>query len=176
TQNLVDDKKNYDWGVRNAISNGGNVAGAWRTLTSAEWKYLIETRTTTGVIRGTSNARFLKAKVCGVAGLILFPDTFTYPDGIPIPFNTNKTDANYTDEFDLDLWTRIEALGCVFLPAAGYRIVSEVNLAGSYGYYWSSTYHSSSFAYDFLFSNSSLDPQSTYSRFIGCSVRLVQGL
>lgn len=27
---------NYDWGVYNAISNGGNAKGLWRTLTTAE--------------------------------------------------------------------------------------------------------------------------------------------
>ena len=35
---------NYDWGVNNAISNGGNEAGLWRTLTIEEWKYLMESR------------------------------------------------------------------------------------------------------------------------------------
>ncbi|MBQ9546003.1 MAG: hypothetical protein IJU90_01770 [Bacteroidales bacterium] len=173
---LVNDKKNYDWGVRNAISNGGNVAGAWRTLTLDEWRYLVQTRTTTGEIRGTSNARFLKAKVCGVAGLILFPDTFTYPDGIPIPFNTNKTDANYTDEFDLDLWTRIEALGCVFLPSAGRRSGTAVIYAGSGGNYWSSTFCDSSRAYSLNFGDSGMDPRDPAIRYSGRSVRLVQDL
>ncbi len=32
-----------DWGV-NAISNGGNEANAWRTLTKDEWVYLFQTR------------------------------------------------------------------------------------------------------------------------------------
>lgn len=31
---------NFDWGVYNAISNGGNTPGLWRTLTSEEWTYL----------------------------------------------------------------------------------------------------------------------------------------
>ena len=33
---------NFDWGVYNPISNGGNQAGLWRTLTRDEWKYLFE--------------------------------------------------------------------------------------------------------------------------------------
>lgn len=36
---------NYDWGVYNAISNGGNVPGLWRTLTREEWLYLLEHHT-----------------------------------------------------------------------------------------------------------------------------------
>ena len=35
---------NYDWGVYNKISNGGNQAGMWRTLTSSEWNHLISGR------------------------------------------------------------------------------------------------------------------------------------
>lgn len=33
---------NYDWGVYNPITNGGNQAGLWRTLTQKEWQYLLE--------------------------------------------------------------------------------------------------------------------------------------
>ncbi len=33
---------NYDWGVYNPITNGGNQAGLWRTLTKDEWLYLLE--------------------------------------------------------------------------------------------------------------------------------------
>lgn len=32
---------NYDWGVYNPITNGGNQAGLWRTLTQYEWNYLL---------------------------------------------------------------------------------------------------------------------------------------
>ena len=36
---------NFDWGVYNAISNGGNTPGLWRTLTRDEWTYLLEHHT-----------------------------------------------------------------------------------------------------------------------------------
>ena len=36
---------NFDWGVYNPISNGGNTPGLWRTLTSEEWKYLLDNHT-----------------------------------------------------------------------------------------------------------------------------------
>ena len=35
---------NYDWGVYNPITNGGNKEGLWRTPTRVEWEYLIEKR------------------------------------------------------------------------------------------------------------------------------------
>ena len=31
---------NYDWGLYNPITNGGNKEGVWRTPTSSEWAYL----------------------------------------------------------------------------------------------------------------------------------------
>ena len=42
--NLTGAYANADWGVYNAISNGGNAAGLWRTLTKDEWYYLINSR------------------------------------------------------------------------------------------------------------------------------------
>ena len=39
------DYANTDWGVYNAIENGGNAPGMWRTLTKAEWVYLFSQRT-----------------------------------------------------------------------------------------------------------------------------------
>ena len=43
TNELMEDYANADWGVYNAISNGGNKAGMWRTLNYFEWGYLINT-------------------------------------------------------------------------------------------------------------------------------------
>ena len=38
--NLTGKYAHADWGVHNAISNGGNAAGLWRTLTVYEWNFL----------------------------------------------------------------------------------------------------------------------------------------
>ena len=38
---------NYDWGVYNPITNGGNIPGLWRTLTRDEWDYLLQHHTCT---------------------------------------------------------------------------------------------------------------------------------
>ncbi|MBO4543250.1 MAG: T9SS type A sorting domain-containing protein, partial [Bacteroidales bacterium] len=65
---------NYDWGLYNAIYNPSTTTtenpGAWRTLTKDEWAYLLNTRST------TSGIRYAKAKVHGVAGLIIVPDNW----------------------------------------------------------------------------------------------------
>ena len=60
-----------DWGC-NAISNGGNTTNLWRTLTIAEWNYLLNTRTDASSKCGTGN-------INGVGGLIILPDSWTLP-------------------------------------------------------------------------------------------------
>ena len=60
-----------DWGC-NAIINGGNTVNQWRTLTIAEWNYLLNTRTDASSKRGTGN-------INGVGGLIILPDSWTLP-------------------------------------------------------------------------------------------------
>ena len=62
-----------DWGV-NAISNGGNTADTWRTLTKDEWVYLFYGRTNAATLFGLGS-------VNGVNGTILLPDNWTLPEG-----------------------------------------------------------------------------------------------
>ena len=62
----------------------------------------------------------------------------------------------------------------IFLPAAGCRYDSSLNIAGSYGFYWSSSLNSGypSDAYYLYFSSSSVDWDRDY-RYYGHSVRPV---
>lgn len=177
--NLTGMSAEYDWGVHNAISNGGNQTGLWRTLTSEEWDYILNTRSAS-TINGTTNARFVKAKVNGEGGIVLFPDDFSsVPIYLPMPLQINNGGAPFdANSYSVEAWEVMESLGCVFLPNAGYRHVdsyggvqySNYNI----GYYWSTTYYDSSQANNVYFSNSSLDPQVRNSRCQGFSVRLVQ--
>ena len=80
----------FDWGVYNNIYNprSGQIdqAGTWRTLTGSyyqgdnpeqgEWYYLMHVRAAS-TVNGTPNARYCKACVNNVNGLILFP-TYTH--------------------------------------------------------------------------------------------------
>ncbi|MBR5964872.1 MAG: hypothetical protein IK015_01970 [Treponema sp.] len=106
-----------DWGVHNAISNGGNEPGLWRTLTWAEWSYLFHTRS------GAPSKR-APARVNGIAGMILFPDTWN-PESMPSGMTLNYTNATSSSDYyganaySALEFSQLEALGAVFLPATG---------------------------------------------------------
>ena len=69
-----------DWG-NNWIC--GDKPNTWRTLSHDEWKYLTEKR---------DNAKQLRGVACvnGVNGLILLPDDWITPAGIPFTSGTHK--------------------------------------------------------------------------------------
>ena len=132
-----------DWSV---VANAANLDGHndWRTLTggqSGEWKYLLETRSAS-TVSGTANARYCKATVNSVPGLVLFPDSYTHPTGVTAPTLINYAPAAFTsNSWSGGDWTAMETVGCVFLPAAGYRSGASVSEDGTEGWYWSSTSH-----------------------------------
>lgn len=137
-------RTNYDWGVYNAIynpkTNTTDAPDTWRTLTKDEWEYLINIRTT------ISGIRYAKATVCGRSGLIIVSDTCsnTY---YPLT-NVNRSDATYTSNIiGATDWEKMETVGCVFLPAAGFRHGTSVSTVDFYGCYWSATYEERTLAY-----------------------------
>ena len=118
----------YEWGRHNAISNGGNSRGLWRTLSDDEWNYI------TGY-RANADSLLALATVAGVTGLVLLPDNWVLPAGIsftPVA-NTSFNINTYTAE----QWETMEAAGAVFLPAAGVRNGNNVVNVGASGGYWS---------------------------------------
>ena len=173
--NLSGSYANSDWGIYNAISNGGNTTNTWRTLTGGsdgEWKYILETRNT------SSGIRYAKATVNGVLGIILLPDNWNesyYP-----LYNTNMSNASFSsNNISISQWPTLEQLGAVFLPAAGYRTNTSFHEGYSNspaGYYWSSTCSGTIGAKSLEIDYFSID-YSAYSypyRYRGYSVRLVQ--
>ena len=156
--NWATDHANYDWGA-----NTGDLGTGWRTLTTAEWQYLFESRT------NASNLRTW-ATVNGVTGMILMPDGWT-ADRVSLTIGTGfgTNDINTTD------WATLEGQGCVFLPATGYRDGTKVYNVGSVGGdYWSSTSKSGTEAYYVDFDDSDVYPDDYGYRRYGCSVRLVK--
>ena len=153
---------------------GATMGTGWRMLTSDEWTYLLKTRSAS-TVGGTENGRYAKAKVNNVRGVILFPDTYTHPDGVTAPTGVNATgDTGWNgNSYTAADWTKMETAGCVFLPAAGYRNGSMVNNPGSVGDYSSATPSGTEKAYELYFSSGSLNTASEGSRFYGLSVRLV---
>jgi len=154
---------------------GATMGTGWFTLSSAEWTYLFKTRSAS-TVGGTYNGRYAKAKVNNVQGIILFPDSYTHPDGVTTPISVNATGINgwNGNNYSSADWTKMESAGCVFLPAAGYRYGSSVYDAGTYGYYWSATPDGADKAYHVFFGSSSLNPALNSTRSLGCSVRLVR--
>lgn len=157
---------NYDWGVNCAISNGGNQAGKWRTLTggsSGEWYYLINSRSDAANLYGEG-----MVGNC-TPGLIILPDDWT---GCPGTLSFTPGPSSWSNVYSYSEWSQMEAAGAVFLPAAGYRDGTSVGNVGSRGYYWSSSYDDSYGAYCLYFGSGNVLPGSGY-RCYGRSVRLV---
>ena len=171
---------NYDWGVYNSGSISGGEGKSWRTLTKDEWTYLFNTRSASRV-NGVNNARYAKAKVNNVPGVILFPDNYTHPSGVTQPTGINQTGNTgwNGNNYSASDFGKMAAAGAIFLPAAGSRSGTSVSGAGSNGYYWSTTNAASGVgaqqttAYCLSFASSSCAPGSSTERYRGCSVRLV---
>ena len=164
---------NADWGVYNAISNGGNTAGMWRTLTADEWKYVTRERPAS-TIGETQNGLFVRAQIVGEIGLIIFPDNYIHPNNVPIPIYVNDTSASFSyNIYSANQWRKIESAGAIFLPSAG--MTTDTNTYGQRGFYWSSTAMSNALSGDISWSSSDTSNGFGHGgRHGGRSVRLVK--
>ncbi|MBR4505623.1 MAG: hypothetical protein IKP21_02485 [Bacteroidales bacterium] len=167
-----------DWGVYNAIGN--DAPGTWRTLTRDEWDYLVNLRAAS-TVDGTDSARYAEATVCGVKGLILFPDRFERPASIDtiVNINRNSFTLSFSDNiYTAEQWTQLEDAGAVFLPASGFRGGTWLSTIGEGGSYWASTCNTDRQAYALLFIdgvvNASAECTYEKDRGYGRSVRLVK--
>lgn len=168
---LTDSCAFADWGVYNAISNGGNAPGRWRTLTKDEAEYLFLTRNAS-TVNGIPNARYAKAIVNSVRGLIIFPDKYVHPNNIILPQNINNDTLYYTNHYSAQQWKEMESSGAVFLPEASVR--NHLHHIGEQsGHYWTSTSYTSSRVFNIEISDLAAGVGLVY-RYYGLSVRLVQ--
>lgn len=159
---------------------GNHITGDWRTLSSEEMNYLLNTRsnTTFNLPNSTSNIRYTKATVNDKNGLILFPDNYVHPTtGVTVTgdYNYNTYNASYSVFAVTSGWDKMEAAGAVFLPAAGYRNgTSAPSEVASHGYYWLSNESESYKAYRLLFHSGETTASNPQERHYGFSVRLVK--
>ena len=177
--------------VTNNVDGYGNVGGealkadwgttmgtGWRTLTIDEWTYLLSTRVTGAIVNSTSNARYTYAVIntdgTAVKGLIIFPDGYVGETPTGVTWGTINAKSAFTTTCTSAGWLALNAAGCIFLPAAGYREESTVEDAGVGAGYWSSSSpYNTTYAYTMYF-------DSDYMRFYapnrkyGFCVRLVQ--
>ena len=184
---LVGTSAYYDWGVYNAISNGGDQPGLWRLMSRAEWEYLLGSR-------ANAKTLFTLANVDGTNGFIIFPDDWTAIDTIPfVPIISDSTTSQYNPDgsvswvhprswkkdyfadniYTLAQWEAMEAQGAVFLPAEGWRGATR---KGQDCNYWTSTHYNERYSFRFLTNNGVVDAAYSGSgdRYLGFSVRLVQ--
>lgn len=186
--NDTDYKTFTDWGV-NKISNGGNKAGLWRSLTKDEMLYLFH---------GRSNAEnlFAMGSVNGQNGIIVLPDNWTLPSGLTFVPSIlkgsvwNEMNARYVNEnsdnfshntYTASQWYKMEENGAVFVPAGGFRAGTNVALVGTNGYCWTSTEGSFTTeapdevrAYHLFVMSDRLAPINNWYRHNAYSVRLVK--
>ena len=158
-----------DW-CTNKIGN--DAPNTWRTLTYDEWNYVVFNRPNASSLKGV-------AQVNGVNGLIFLPDTWVCPDGITFKSGFHSTEgvdyyAAY-QTFTADQWSKLEAAGAVFLPAAGVRLGSIGHNVQGHGYYWSATEFNSGRAH-YLYFCSVEARMYDLIRHYGRSVRLVKDL
>ncbi len=157
-----------DWGV-NKIGN--YAPNTWRTLTCSEWYYLCYERPNYNKLIGV-------AQVNGVNGLIILPDGWTCPSGVTFKsgFHNNYGTQYYAkyQTFSASEWSKLEASGAVFFPAAGGRLGSNVFDVLYDGNYWSANEHSYYDADGLGFNSDEADMIYNYNRYFGLSVRLVQ--
>ena len=126
---LIGANANYDWGVYNPITNGGNKEGLWRTPTADEWEYLMNKR---------PNADKLKVKctVCDITGCFILPDDF-WNNRLRLPLDTTANICS-VNKYTAEQWSQLEALGVVFMPRSLCR-----ESDGTYSSLWDGTWTSS---------------------------------
>lgn len=162
---------NYDWGVYNAISNGGNRPGMWRTLTFEEWTYLCFNRP--GAREKYATGRIQTGVGTYVDGCILLPDRWKTPEDCEYRSGLSNSWEDYShNTYTIQQWWKMEAAGAVFLPAAGNRSGTGVFGVGTFGYYWSSTSDTGVLADEIAFFGNGVG-WSHPARHLGHSVRLV---
>lgn len=178
---LVGPYAECDWGVHNAISNGGNKAGLWRTLSADEWKYLINSRPNSQNLYGA-------ASIEGSNGLVLLPDDWSLPEGATFnPGMGTHEDKEYyarQNSYSKEQWLILQSSGAVFLPAGGSREEEAfIDYVNDIGRYWTVTrcfdqqLYAEWCAYTLYFqSNDVIPAEYNNPRDYGRSVRLVQDI
>ena len=170
-----------DWGALSITNGGGTANNGWRTLSSAEWAYVFNTRPSGSTVNGTGNARYAHATIRtdvdgGVNGMILFPDGIRIENNEVTSWGNINSTSVWTGctKCTSSEWSALAAKGCVFLPAAGYRDGTTMYNVGTYGRYWSSSPSGTEYAYGVDFLSGSLGPEDGNYRYRGFSVRLVR--
>lgn len=195
TDDWVDGSRNLNWtdGTDWGCALEGTAYGDhWRTLTAAEWEYLLKSR---------QGKRFLRVawkqmgfphfgngtNLAGVTGIIIAPDGYT---GGSSYSEWNQVAKIHTFGTNVASVNALLNDGCVFLPALGYRDNDQykeyyyhytgANGTWMEGNYWTATgvehQHNSTVtpeATAFHFEKTTIDYSDSPTRNLGMCVRLV---
>jgi hypothetical protein len=169
SHNLSNEYVYSDWGWNNLISNGGNWPEMWRT---PDWNLIISNNP-------AAYNPVAYAQVNGVYGIIILPVDYSHP--LPQALNlytygTSGTNDNYgANVISFEDWPKMEVAGAIFLPAAGMRIGTNLNVfLESTGCYWSSTGDGYGQANGLLFGPGNISSSAWEPVSYGCAVRLIR--
>lgn len=149
-----------------------SVAG-WHVLDKDEWTYLLVTRDEG---RAAADQRNGIGTVAGEHGLIIIPDNWTQPAGVPA-FTAGAASGWDTNNYDATQWAAMADAGAAFLPAAGYSTNGTTATdAEEDGTYWSSSENSDNTDQGFAiqFQNSVIHDRQAKAKTMYYSVRLAQ--
>ena len=192
SNDLTGDFSNADWGVYNAISNGGNEPNRWRTLTIREWRYLFQHNKWTLALIKTADEDSIPC-------FFLIPENFTAPTNIGVSVINTNLDLTATQMYDtiyhsdntytIEQFASLEKLGVVALPCGGSRQGVQIYAGGVIyddelpchvcrdfkGSYWSSSLPDGYYTtITFTFSENHVSSYIDSGRGDGNSIRLVQ--
>lgn len=126
---VYSDNELIQWANLGAVTEEG-----WDVLTSDEWSYLLAD--------GRTNADDLNAlgTVNGKKGLIILPDGWVQPAGIPVYRTVDEAGIGYEyNVYSAEQWSVMANAGAVFLPCAGYGYDDDgyhVEDTDDHGAYW----------------------------------------
>ena len=127
--------------------------------------------------RANASSKYGVATINGVNGLVLLPDNWTLPSDVGFTSGVAKRSGSTyfqtVNSYSAEEWEKMEANGAVFLPAAGNRYGTRVEIVGEACYYWSSSMYSNGEAHAFAF-NSMKVYNTKSNRAGGSAVRLVK--
>lgn len=104
----------------------GSETFGWHAPSRHQWDFILKSRPCS-TVGGVSNARFAKATIShlpigDISGLIIFPDCYTHPEGLPVPSGINEGNYAFTsNKYSPAEWDQMEQEGAVFLPNRGYN-------------------------------------------------------
>ena len=179
--NVTTESLKCDWGSIPGVESSYGIG--WRAPTGDEWDYVVNTRSSAATVNSVPNARYTLACIntdgTAVNGMILFPDGVSISASEATTWGSINRRSTWGTKCTASQWSALEAKGCVFLPAAGYRYGASAYSVSSEGYYWSCTPYPNNVNFSSCmlnFLSNDVSSNSGTFRFNGCSVRLVRNI